>query len=169
MLEHIKTNDTVYVTVNYHNPTGGFSIPSSQTPQWLVYRGAETVPMLSGPMVSRGIIGSYVAAFVASVANGFEPGVFYDVQASGLINNEPVFKSIKQFVLGDLIDANILQVNNEAVLLADRVDANITHVNDQSVTLADLQGSGGGGGGEVTNLQEVAVAVYDELISDHTV
>ena len=168
MLEHIKTNDTVYVTVNYHNPTGGFSIPSSHPPQWLVYRGAEVTPMLSGPMVSRGITGAYIGAFVASEAIGFQSGVFYDVQASGFINNEPVFDSVKQFVIGDTMNANVVQVNNETVTLADRVDANITHVNDQSVTLEDFNQGGGGGTVEV-NVHEIAEAVYDELISDHTI
>jgi len=138
MLEHVKLNDTVYFTINYHNPTGGYSMPSARPPRWLVYRGAEVQPLLSGPLVSRGILGSYVGVFIANAANGFEDGLFYDVQASGFINNESVFNAVKQFVVGDLADVNLIRVNGVPINVTQEVKADIVKCSGVAVTLNDF-------------------------------
>jgi len=166
MSEYIKINETVYFTVNFYNPNGGYSTVSQITPQWQVYKNTTLVPILSGAMLTRGggSVGSYVGSFVASLANGFNKGEFYDVQAVGRINNRPAYFSMKQFVLDDVVDANIVQVSGVPASSIDVVKANIVQVSGVRVSLADFNLPAGG---SVPTAAAVADAVWDEAVLGH--
>lgn len=164
MGEYVKLNDVVYFSVNFYNPTGGYSIPSQVIPQWIVYENSSIVPMLSGPMVAR-VGGSYVGSLVANTTNGFDKNSFYDIQASGKINNKPVFFSMKQFVLNDIVDANVVQVSGVPAVGVGVVNANIIQVSGVNVSLSSF---GGSGGGTAPTAAVVGDAVWVELTSDHT-
>lgn len=168
MSDYIKSGDTVYFSINFYNPTGGYSVASQVVPQWLVYENVTLVPILSGPMVARagGATGSYVGSLVASVANGFDKNSFYDVQASGRINNRPVFYSIKQFVLDDIIDANVVQVSGIPASNVNTVNANIVQVSGVRVSLRDFNS---GDQGSFPTAPAIAGAVWNESVSTHQI
>jgi hypothetical protein len=52
---------------------------------------------------------------VASGWLGFDSNAFYDVQVSGSVDGLSGFASVKQFVLDDIFDTNVIQVSGEAV------------------------------------------------------
>ena len=134
MSEYIKLDDSVYFTANFYHPTSGFSYVADATPNYLVYESGASV-VLEGAMTARStIVGSYWANFVASAANGFTTGRYYDVQVSGIVQGVGGFSSAKEFVLGDIFDANVVQVSGVPVSPESTVDANIVSVSGQMVS-----------------------------------
>lgn len=141
MSEYIKTNDTVYFTANFYHPISGYSRAPDVTPQWLVYENNGTSSILNGSMAARtNVPGSYFGSFVASVANGFDVGAFYDVQVSGSIDSITRVASVKQFVLDDIYNVNIVQVSGEYVSSGfETLDANIVSVSGTPVSINDFR------------------------------
>ena len=129
MTEHVKLNDTVYFTANCYHPTSGFSYAADATPAWYVYESGATLILQGGMNVRTGIIGSYWSNFVASAANGFNSEYFYDVQISGSVGGVLGFAKVKEFVLDDVFDANIVQVEGSGITLQDGIlDVNVVQV-----------------------------------------
>lgn len=150
-MEHIKTNDTVYFTANFYHPTSGFSYAADSLPTWRVYKDNATTAMSGNVMTARtDIAGSYFGSFGATLNNGFITNSFYDVQVSGSVSGLSAFTSVKQFVLNDIFDANIVQVSGEAFgIMVGSIDANIVKVSGESVSIADF---GGGTGASASEL-----------------
>jgi len=162
MSEFISLNDAVYFTANFYHPVSGFSYAADTTPAWYVYESGAAL-ILNGSMTARnGITGSYWGSFDATSANGFSSSQYYDVQVSGTVAGVNGFVKIKDFVVDDIfdanvvsvsgvlitsdnstVDANVVQVNGEAVdYEAGIVDANILQVSGEYVDIGDFGGTG---------------------------
>ena len=154
-MSHVSLNDAVYFTANFYHPVSGFSYAADAAPAWYVYESGAT-PILNGTMTARSTVtGSYWGSFNATAANGFVSQRHYDVQVSGAIAGITGFAKVKEFVLGDIYDVNVVQVSGQYILqesvidanlvqvsgvpitLSAAVDANITQINGEAFTLAD--------------------------------
>jgi hypothetical protein len=136
----MKINDPVYITANFYHPQSGYSINADATPAWTVYESGAQV-ILQGSMISRGM-GSYWANFMATAANGFNTGLFYDVEVSGAVGGVTGFASVKSFILGEILDANVVQVSGEDVTYASStVNANVVQVSGEYVSIDDFGGT----------------------------
>jgi hypothetical protein len=143
MSEYIKTNDTVYFTANFYHPQSGYSVEADSTPHWYVYESGATLLPISGIMSARTTsVGSYWGKVVASSANGFVADRFYDVQVSGTVDGVSGFVSVKEFVLDDIFDSNIIQVSGLYVSSKTLYDANIVSVSGVQVDLAAFNTGG---------------------------
>ena len=156
MSEFISLNDVVYFTANFYHPVSGFSYAADATPAWYVYESGAAL-ILQGGMTVRGeATGSYWGNFTASAGNGFVSARHYDVQVSGAVAGVTGFAKIKEFVVDDVVDTNVVQVNSETVdyeagivdanmvqisgvpiTLSSTVDANLTQINGEAFELAD--------------------------------
>lgn len=117
-MEHVKTNDVVMFSQNFYHPSSGDSIAADTTPVWYVYPNSSGISVLDGVMVARtDIVGSYYGMFHASGYLGFDVGSFYDVQVSGAVEGRNGFNSVKQFVLDDIYDVNLVQVSGDIISL----------------------------------------------------
>ena len=162
MSEYIKLDDTVYFTANFYHPVSGFSYAADATPAWYVYESGAT-SILNGSMTLRdGIVGSYWSNFVASTANNFASGRFYDVQVSGTIGGVSGFSKVKEFVLSDVVDANILQVSGAYVHLEDfKADVSGLSTFDPAITAVAVSGIP-----EVNVVQVSGEYVYSDSVID---
>lgn len=133
-MSYVSLNDSLYFTANFYHPTSGFSYAADATPAWYVYESGAA-QILSGSMTARdGIVGSYWGTFDATVANGFVSQRHYDVQVSGAVGGVTGFSSVKEFVLDDVYDTNVVSVSG-VLITSDNstVDANVTQVNGESI------------------------------------
>jgi hypothetical protein len=139
MSEYISLNDVVYFTANFYHPASGFSCVADVTPAWLVYESGAAL-ILQGDMTARGeATGSYWGNFVASDGNGFASARYYDVQVSGTVGGITGFAKVKDFVVGDIYDVNVVQVSGGYVHLNDLADHTIQGLTDYgALTVDDL-------------------------------
>lgn len=140
MSEYIKLDDSVYFTANFYHPVSGFSYVADATPRYLVYESGATLILQNNMTARSTIVGSYWGNFVASTANGFTTGRFYDIQVSGIVAGVGGFNSVKQFTLG-LHDANIVSVSGQNVSPKTIYNANVTQVSGVNVSLSDFGAS----------------------------
>jgi hypothetical protein len=158
-MEHVKTNDAVYITANFYKPPSGESVSADTTPRWFVYEDGSATSMLDGTMSTRSdYTGMYYALFHASGVSGFTGGSFYDVQVSGEVDNIHAITSAKHFVLDDIFDANIVQVSGVDVIGGATADVNVVQVSGELVTLNDFKGGSVDTTGLATNEDLMAVS-----------
>lgn len=110
MAQHVRYGDTFRFGATVHNPSGGAIINADETPRWYVYEDATDTAILTGDFTLRtGQVGRYRGTFVANAANGFSTQKYYEVHASGKVNNIVGFDIISSFVLDDIYHSNIMQ------------------------------------------------------------
>jgi len=144
MSEHVSLNDVVYFTANFYHPVSGFSYLADSIPAWYVYESGAS-QILSGSMTQRnGITGSYWGNFTASTGNGFVSLRYYDVQVSGAIDGISGFIKVKEFVVDDVFDANVVSVSG-VLITSDNsmVDANVVQVSGEYVHIDDFGATAG--------------------------
>jgi hypothetical protein len=118
MPQHVKLGDTFRFGATVHNPSGGAIINADETPRWFVYEEASDTPILAGDFTLRtGAVGRYRATFAASTANGFDTQSYYEVHASGKVNDIVGFDIISSFVVDDIYNSNILQYESGSPLV----------------------------------------------------
>lgn len=160
-MESVNINDTVYFGVTIHHPSGGFLTDADETPRYQVFENSSDTVVTQGAFTKRtitgGVLGTYRANFAASNGNGFESGKYYEIHASGKVNDVVGRAIIKSFVVDDVYRANIVEVSSVAIHapeghlkvdtvkvsgerteLADIVDANILQVSGQYVSIEDF-------------------------------
>lgn len=119
MSEYIKLNDFVRFNIYTYHPSSGQSTDADSTPRWFVY-DSGVVPILNGEMQAKtGLVGAYIGSFQATDGNGFASDKYYSVEVSGSIDNQTAFTTVKEFVIDDLYDVNIVQVSGENVNISD--------------------------------------------------
>lgn len=115
-LEFVGINDVVRFGICTYNPSGNFLSNTDVTPVWSVYLNDSDVAVLSGVFGQRGgMQGVYKSKFTASLANGFSSGDYVEVFASGLMAGVCGVSSVKNFVINDIIDANLTQISGVPV------------------------------------------------------
>lgn len=139
MSEYVKLDDTVYFTVNFYHPTSGFSYAADATPIWLVYESGASLILQNNMIIRNTIVGSYWGNFIASAANGFVAQRFYDIQVSGTVAGISGFSSVKQFVLNDVYDVNIVQTSGEWASPQSKIDANIVSVSGIDISIENFR------------------------------
>lgn len=179
-MSYVSLNDAVYFTANFYHPVSGFSYAADATPAWYVYESGAAL-ILNGAMTARSeATGSYWGTFDATTANGFVSQRHYDVQVSGAVGGVTRFVSVKDFVLDDIHDANVTQVNGETVdyesgivdanlvqvsgvsiTLSSAVDANLTQINGEDFTLADAVSVSGVVDSNVVQVSGEQVSISD--------
>lgn len=120
MSEHVKINDVVRFSAFTFHPSGGALTTADETPRWSVFEEASDTPILEGAFSARtGFIGTYRGTFDATLANGFNTQSYYEVHASGKVQGVVGRIIVKSFVLDDIFNANVLQVESGYVTAVD--------------------------------------------------
>lgn len=129
MGRYYELNDTIRIGINIHNPSGGALIVADETPRWFVYQNDSDTPILQGDFTSRtGLPGVYRASFQASTGNGFSIEGYYEVHASGKVNNVVDRTIVDSFIINDIYDANVVRWSG-APVHTDQLNNNVYFAN----------------------------------------
>ncbi len=125
-MEFVSLEDTVKFGINTHN-VSGIRVNADETPRWYVFEDNSHDFLLSDLFIARSgnnneFVGKYNGYFDASGVTGFESGKYYEVHASGKVNNSVGFDVIKSFVIDDIFDTNIVQVSGNDITGNDVTD-----------------------------------------------
>src|SRR5688572_14726437 len=109
MSEYIALGDLLRFGLTVHNPSGGALINADDTPRWTMYRNNSDAQILAGNFVAReGLIGTYRGSGEITLANGFATLDYVEVHASGKVNGIVGRKIVRNFVIDDTYDANVI-------------------------------------------------------------
>jgi len=141
MSQFIKLADTFRFGVTTHDASGlaGTLVDADETPRWSVFEDASDTPILEGNFTGRtGYVGTYKGTFDATLGNGFNSTGFYEVHASGKVNNIVGRSIIHSFVVNDIYDANIVQISGANTPGA-FLDTNIIEISSDATAANNLE------------------------------
>lgn len=169
-MSYVELNDTVRFGISIHNPSGGALINADETPQWYVFEDASDTPTLNGEFSKRtGLDGTYRGSFQATAANGFEHNKFYEIHASGQVNNTIGRALVFSFVLNDLYRSSLYSVSG-----VEPLEVSVTGIpNVNIVSVSGVQATTQGAvnsnivGVSSEGASGVAGAVWDSQIADY--
>lgn len=114
-MQFVRLNDVYKFGVTTHNPSGGALKNTDETPRWSVFENDSDTAILEGNFTSRtGFIGTYKGSFHTSGVNGFNSNSYYELHASGKIDGIVGRAIISNFVIDDIVNANIVQISGDA-------------------------------------------------------
>jgi hypothetical protein len=134
MSEYISLGDIVRFGITISNPSGGALINADETPRFYFYRNNSDIIAMQGNFVSRAnLIGTYLGSGIVSVTNGFAANDFIEIHASGKVNNVQGRAIIKDFVIDDIYNVNVLTISGIPVTVDDDTFfANIKFIKDSA-------------------------------------
>lgn len=148
MSEFVTLGDTVRIQATVSHPISGFVVNADTTPRYYVFKNDSDTALLQGDMTLRtGFTGKYRGSFVASLANGFNSGDYVSVQVSGRVENIQGWGNIKEFVVEDIFNANIVQWSGQHKHFDNIAQSNwssVVPVTSRTVTLGNNYHGGSG-------------------------
>ena len=119
MSEYVKLNNSVKFGITIHNESG-ILVNADETPAWMVFEEKVDTPITNGNFVQRtNFIGNYRGEVFASGELGFKTNKYYEIHASGKVDNIVGWDIVKTFILDDVYDANIVQTSGNDLNIED--------------------------------------------------
>ena len=115
--EFVSLEDKVVFTISTHN-VSGIRVNADATPRWYVFERLSHDYLLTDLFIARSgnaneFTGHYYGHFDASGVSGFEANKFYEVLASGKVDNAVGFETVKTFVVNDIYDTNVIKISGD--------------------------------------------------------
>jgi hypothetical protein len=141
--EAVSINDTVRFGITIFDPSGHYLSNTDETPRWFTYVNSTDTIVQQGNFSQRtGLVGTYYSSFVASLSNGYASGDYVEVHASGKVNNIVGRVIVKDFVVNDVYDANLKQIDSVGINSSAYIENRVWNANKNSFTTNETFGSG---------------------------
>jgi hypothetical protein len=139
MSEFVSLGDVVRFGITISNPNAsGALVNADETPRFYAYRNNLDTITLQGNFVLRtDLVGTYRGSGIFNAGNGFSAGDYVEVHASGKLNGAVNRAIVKSFVINDVFDANLVQINGSSIAPTNVVNANVIQVSGVYVAPAD--------------------------------